>query len=369
MKKNILFLFFVLCLSKISFASQDFDKDIKKQIGQMLIIGFRDTQIDESSYISRAIKDLNLGGIVLFDIDVPTKSFPRNIINATQIKKLINDLKECSPSPPLMIAIDAEGGAVNRLKADYGFLEIPSHQMLGNINDINETYNVAFNLANQLSYLGINTNFAPVVDVNINPDNPVIGKKERSFSSDPSVVVAHAKAFIEAHHKHGIITAIKHFPGHGSSTADTHVGLVDVSKTYKNSELLPYKALIQNNVVDMIMTSHIIDKNYDSEYPVTLSKYYIRNILRKKFNFQGIVVSDDMQMGALTKHYSFKESIIRAINAGCDMLILSNNGSVYDENAPYEAVDIICNAIKEKKISKDRIKKSLQRIRTLKKRF
>lgn len=325
------------------------DKKLKEQIGQMLMVGFRGTEVSEDSPIVKAIRTLNLGGVILYDYDVPSKSFPRNIINPEQTKKLIEDL-QCFSLTPLLIAVDAEGGRVNRLKEEYGFpLHVPSAQEMGEKGPA-ETKKIALKIAGQLAELGFNVNFAPVVDVNINPDNPVIGGIERSFSSDPEKVIDHALAFIMAHHERQIITVLKHFPGHGSSQQDSHLGMVDITNTYRQEELIPYRKLISSGEIDMIMTAHIMNRNIDSEYPATLSPLFIQKILRQQLGFQGIVISDDMQMGAIEKHFGFADAIIRAINAGCDMLIISNNGTVYDETAPYRAVDIIFNAVKSGEI-------------------
>ena len=343
------------------------DEELLEKIGQMMIIGFQGTTVSENSYIVKVIKNLNIGGVILFDYDVPSKNSPRNISNPTQTKELIKNLQKLSPTS-LFIAIDAEGGYVNRLKPKYGFIEIPSAQEMGKKN-IKETKKTAIKLTNQFIDLGINTNFAPVVDININPDNPVIGSIERSFSNNPKKVTEHALAFIEGHHQNNIITAIKHFPGHGSSENDSHKGLTDITKTYQEKELIPYKELIKQNIVDMVMTAHIINRDIDPNYPATLSPLFINNILRKQLGFDGVVVSDDMQMGAITEYYGFAESIILAINAGCDMLIISNNNKIYDETAPYRAQEIILEAVKSEKISIDRILESSERIYKLKTEF
>ncbi|MDZ7723929.1 MAG: glycoside hydrolase family 3 protein [candidate division KSB1 bacterium] len=336
----------------------------EQQIGRMLIIGFRGTSIQDTSYITRVIRDLNIGGVVLYDYDVPSQSHPRNIIDSTQVALLTRGLKRLSPS--LLIAVDAEGGQVNRLKPQYGFAEIPGHQKLGQLNDPDSTRAAAARLAEQLSGLGINTNFAPVVDVNRNPDNPIIAGKGRSFSDNPDTVVQHAGAFIRAHRRHGILTALKHFPGHGSSAGDTHIGLVDVTDTYSRIELQPFRELVQAGLADMIMTAHIMNRDIDPVYPVTVSRHYIQPLLREQYGFNGVVVSDDMQMGAMTGHFTFKESVIRAVNAGCDMLIISNNAGTYNEQAPYTAVQIIKHALNTGKIAPEQIKESLFRIHKLK---
>jgi len=365
MKKFFLLLLMSLLFAETACAKPKTDHDLTKVIGQMLIVGFRGTEIDENSYIYTAIKELNLGGVILFDRDTPGKSFPRNITDPEQVRELCTSLQHISDTP-LIIAVDAEGGMINRLKPKYGFIEIPSHQQLGRINSPETTYREINRLAKQLAELGINTNFAPVIDLNRNPDNPVITKLERSFSDDPDIVSAQAEAFIKAHHDNRVLIAIKHFPGHGSSTGDTHIGLTDVTDTYSSVELQPFAKLIKKGLVDMVMTSHIINRNFDPDYPVTLSGYYIKNILRKDLGYDGVVVSDDMQMGAITEHFSFAAAIIRAINAGCDLLIISNNGSTYDERAPYKAVDIIKDALQAGKISEAQIIRSLERIQALK---
>jgi beta-N-acetylhexosaminidase len=208
-----------------------------------------------------------------------------------------------------------------------------------------------------------------VVDVNVNPENPVIGGMGRSFSADEKIVSEEARAFIDGQHEYGIVTAIKHFPGHGSSRSDSHKGLADVSDTYQDRELIPYQELIGDGSADMVMVAHIVNKKIDPEYPATLSSRFIDDILRKRLGFKGVVVSDDMDMGAITKYYGFKEAIVRAINAGCDMLVISNNGNVYNEMAPYQAVDIIFKAIKDKDIPLKRIMESSLRIEKLKNRL
>ena len=262
-------------------AGNDAEMELKKQIGQMLIVGFRGTEISKDSAITGQIKDLNLGGVILFDFDNPSKSYPRNIINPSQTKELIKNLQSYSLTP-LFIALDAEGGLINRLKAKYGFIPIPSAQEMGETGNLAKTEATSEELGSELKELGFNLNFAPVVDVNVNPDNPVIGKLERSFSSDPQKVSSQAEAFIKGQRSNYIISAIKHFPGHGSASSDSHLGLVDVTKTYQQKELIPFKALISGNLVDMVMTAHIMDAKVDPDYPATLSPAFLQNILREE---------------------------------------------------------------------------------------
>ncbi|MDD5569160.1 MAG: beta-N-acetylhexosaminidase [Candidatus Pacebacteria bacterium] len=344
------------------------DYELKQKIGQMLIIGFRGTEIGPNSYISKTMQKLNIGGVILFDKDSPSNgTIQRNIVNYSQVKNLVADIKKYSPSP-LFVAIDAEGGYVNRLKEKYGFVNIPSAKQMGKASTA-QTKKQAQILGKELAELGFNLDFAPVVDVDVNPANPVIGYLERSFSTDPEKVAANASAFIDGLHENNIITAIKHFPGHGSSTADSHLGMVDVTQTYKPEELIPYERLISLGYSDIVMTAHIMNTNIDPDYPATLSPLFINNILREELGFQGVVISDDIQMGAIMDNYGFADAIVKAINAGCDMIGISNNIKEYDERAPYTAVDAIFNAVKNGQISQNRVNQSFERIEALKEKY
>ncbi len=336
----------------------------RKLIGQMFIIGFRGTSVNENSYIIRTIKDLNIGGIILFDYDIPSGIKERNIINPTQTKKLVSDIVSYSETP-LLISIDAEGGMVNRLKPAYGFSDIPSHEMLGK-EQKKKTHRTAEILGKELSELGINLNFAPVVDLNTNPQNPIIGKLERSFSDNPNLVVIHASEFISGLHDFNILTSIKHFPGHGSSNTDSHLGIVDITKTYKNKELEPFRTLIEKKLVDTVMVAHVFNKNIDQDYPASLSEKFIQNILREELGFDGVVISDDMDMGAIRNNYGFEDAVVKAVKAGTNMLIISNNGNVYDESSPKRAIDAIWNAIQTGDVSISNIYTSAEKIRVLK---
>jgi len=334
----------------------------------MIILGFRGTEVDSSSGIVEYINEYNIGGVILFDYDVPSKSFPRNILDPYQTKKLIEDLKKFTHND-LLIAIDAEGGYVNRLKAEYGFEQIASAQEMGE-SDPGDTFLEASKLGMELNSLGFNLNFAPVVDININKNNPVIGNLERSFSDDPMKVYEHAGSFIDAMHKYEIITAIKHFPGHGSSTEDSHLGLVDITDTYnQEAELFPYKKLIEDGKADIIMTAHIMNTDIDPGNPATLSSKFLQDILRGELNYEGVIVSDDMQMGAIIINFGFEEAIVKAINAGCNLLIFSNNGSRYDEDIAQKSFEAIKKAVRDGKIAEVEINSAYTRIKELKEKF
>jgi len=322
--------------------------------------------VKRDSYILSVMQQINIGGVVFFDYDVPSQSFPRNIIDPVQTKKLISAL-QAQAQTPLFIAVDAEGGKINRLKQEYGFIPIPSAQKAESIqrNDAKKIYS---GLAQQLAELGINFNLAPVVDLNLNPDNPIIGSLERSFSARPEIVIELADIFIAAHRKAGVITALKHFPGHGGSRQDSHLGMVDVTHTFQAQELLPYQELIARKKADTIMTAHIINTNVDPEFPATLSRQYLQLLLREKLGFKGVIISDDLQMGAISSHFGLEEAVIRAVNAGCDLLAVANNGKSYAKKNVFYVFAILQQAVKKGEIPLERINTSFQRIKDLKQR-
>jgi beta-N-acetylhexosaminidase len=340
---------------------------LDEKIGAMLIGGFRGIKSSPSLPVIRDLKQQHLGGVVLYDYDVPTHRALRNIQSPAQVKALISGLQAVS-AVPLLITIDEEGGKISRLKEKYGFPPTVSAQRLGEKDDPAYTYRQAHRIAETLAGLGFNLNFAPVVDLNTNPGNPVIGKLERSFSANPDIVTRQALAFIKAHHAAGVGCTLKHFPGHGSSTGDSHTGFVDVTETWSPIELEPYKTIIHQGMADAVMTAHIYNAKLDSRYPATLSKPVITGILREKMGYQGVIISDDMQMGAIRKYYGFEKALRLAIEAGIDIILIANN-SIYDGQALARAAAVIKRLVKQGKISTKRIDASYRRIRRLKQKY
>lgn len=339
------------------------------KIAQMLLVGFRGMTLAESDPFLRDVKVGRVGSVILFDYDVPTKEYKRNIESPQQVRALTAQLRKAASESgigiPLFISIDQEGGKVNRLKPRYGFPPSVSQQYLGKINNADSTRTYAAKTAQTLAENGFNLNFAPSVDVNVNPDNPVIGKVERSFSAEPRVVADQAAVVIEEHRKKGIISTLKHFPGHGSSKADSHKGFVDVSDTWKPDEIKPYADLIAKGNVDMIMTAHIFNNRLDADVPATLSKRIITGILRDSLKYQGVVISDDMQMGAIANHYGLETALEKCINAGVDIVCFGNNLQ-YEPDIITKATSIIKRLVVEGKIPRTRIDESYKRITTLK---
>ena len=357
----IVFLIFIILISPATAASAP---SLDVMIGQMLMAGFRGFEVDETSPIVRDIRDFHLGGVILFDYDVTWGSGRRNIKSPAQVRVLTSFLHS-QAEIPLFMAVDQEGGMVQRLKPKYGFTGTPSEQELGTKSDL-EISSAAMIAGYTVKTSGFNVNFAPVVDVNVNPQSPAIGKIGRSFSSDPYRVAHCAEIFLLEFYRQGVTGSLKHFPGHGSAGTDSHLGLTDVTNTWTEGELIPYKILIDKGLPRMIMTAHIFNAKLDPDYPATLSHKVITGILRNKLGYDGVVVTDDMTMKAITKFYGRKDAIRLAIQAGADILLFGNNID-FDRDIVPKAHAIIKNLVKEGEISANRIEQSYDRIMRLKK--
>ncbi|MCI5210735.1 MAG: hypothetical protein D3910_18550 [Candidatus Electrothrix sp. ATG2] len=217
-------------------------------------------------------------------------------------------------------------------------------------------------MAAELSECGINFNLAPVADLNLNPDNPIIAQYERSFGEEPDVVADHCQAVIQGHHKYGVACCLKHFPGHGSASGDSHLGFVDISKDWQEQELAPYKIMIERCHVDAIMTAHVVHYGLDpSGLPATLSPVMINAMLRRDLGFDGVIVTDDLQMKAISSRYGLKEAVQRAVLAGADLLIVGNNLE-RNPGALEQGIAAIEELLDQGRISEERIQASLQRV-------
>lgn len=336
---------------------------LRDDIAQMLLVGFRGTELKPTSHIYRDIKDYHIGGVILFEYDAPTGTRKRNIANPSQVKKLCTDLQSLQHET-LLIGIDQEGGYVARLRPSYGFPKIISAKQMAQ-GGPDSVYHYAQLTAQTLHHLGINLNFAPCVDVDVNPSCPVIGAIERSFSSGADVVAQHARTWLTVQQEHHVAGCLKHFPGHGSSQSDTHKGLVVIGDHWSHEELLPYQQLIADSIVPMVMTAHVINKKIDPTLPASLSPKYTQ-ILRQDYHYNGVIITDDIAMGAITKQYSYATAIKMALQAGADMLCISNNGTTYDSDIVPKTIHIIEELIRNGNISQEQIQTSAKRIRQLK---
>lgn len=360
-------LFLLLAAGCSSSTSQPAEADLDTEIAQMIMVGFREFAISDTNPVAAHLRNGRIGGVILFDYDSERKIYSRNIQSPQQLAQLCRQIQELAPRD-VFIAIDQEGGRVNRLKQGYGFPATVSQAYLGRIDNDDTTAHYASQTAELLLSLGVNVNFGPVVDLNTNPDNPVIGKIERSFSSSASVVARHAGIVLGEYRRRNITGCLKHFPGHGSSAADSHLGFVDVSQSWTSTELQPYSALISAGSAEMVMTAHIFNSAWDAEYPATLSHSVITGMLRNQLGFGGVVITDDMQMAAIRDHYGLEQAVVRAVNAGVDILLFANN-LVYDPLIVEKVSDILRRNVANGTIPRERISQAYNRIIALKKKY
>ncbi|ARG96219.1 glycoside hydrolase family 3 protein [Legionella micdadei] len=369
------FLFFGIAFFLINPILAAENLSLREKIGQMLIIGFEGKQIDNNSPIIKAVNEDNIGGVILFDYNYRTQHFDKNIESPEQVRKLNHDLQEANrlanrlhhrPQLPLLISVDYEGGAVNRLKTEYGFPETYSAAQISKLG-VDEAERLADRMGKTLEDAGFNLNFAPDLDVNVNPENPIIGKLDRSFSADPHEVASFSSIYSRNFLQHKTQCAFKHFPGHGSSNADSHRDFVDVTNSWQEYELDPYQLLLgAKDSCKMIMTAHIVNHRLDeSGLPATLSHKILTGLLRQQLKFDGVIITDDMQMKAISDHYGLEQALTLAVNAGADMFIFGNQLSEKPQH-PKELIDIIEAKVKKGEISPSRIDDAYQHIKAFK---
>ena len=375
MKKIILGIFLLTltlalngCTSSISGEDTDLNKSnrqvdkIKQQIdnmtldekiGQLITVGIDGYNLDDNA--KDLIESKKVGGIILFK---------NNVNDSNQLLQLINSIKETNSTNkiPIFISVDEEGGRVNRFPKEITAL--PSNKIVGNKNDSNLAYDIGKDIGYALSSFGYNMDFAPVLDINSNPNNTVIG--DRAFSSDKNIVANLGANEIKGFISSNVICVAKHFPGHGDTATDSHYSLPIINKTIEQLqgiEFVPFKKAIQEKV-PAIMVSHILLPNVDNTNPASMSKPIITDILRKDLKFDGVVVSDDMTMGAITNDYDISEACIKSINAGTDLLLVCHG---YDNEV--KVINSIKEAVNNKIISMDRIDESVYRILSLKENY
>lgn len=350
--------------------AQDWDKLISymtvgEQVGQMLMPVMRQwngqptTTVNEG--LKRSVQDLDLGGMILFD---------KNIVNARQVVQLTHDLQKEAGELPLFLGIDQEGGVIKRIP---GGTNLPGQMALGATGNVTLAKAAGKLTGEELRALGLQVNFAPVLDVNSNPDNPIIGM--RSFGSDADMVSRLGLATIQGLRQAGVIAAVKHFPGHGDTTVDSHLGLPVLTHNRERLdavELKPFRTAIEGGV-DMIMTGHIAFPTIDHEHvtslkdgsqvpiPATLSKKILTGLLREEMGYQGIIISDAFTMNGIAEHFGEKQAVERAVNAGVDIILMPQN--------PEAAHETLVQAVKKGRIPVETIHKSVKRILELKAKY
>jgi beta-N-acetylhexosaminidase len=334
---------------------------LRQRIARLLVVGFRGLAVTADDPIARAIAEDGLGGVILFDRDEVIGV--RNVASPDQVAQLIDSLRALASNRELIVAIDQEGGLVTRLSPTYGFPAAASQAAIGGKGD-SSVGAWAEGIAGTLAGVGINLNFAPVVDLNLNPTNPAIGALGRAFSADPAVVSRDAEIETTAHRARDIKTALKHFPGLGSATANTDFGVADVTKTWRDVELDPYRDLLLLGLVDIVMAAHVVNGQFDASAPASLSHKTVTGLLRKQLGWDGVVVTDDMGAAAIREAFGLKDAIGLALNAGNDLLLFANQYA-YDPALAGKVITIIESLVGDGTVAEARIDEAGARVRRL----
>jgi beta-N-acetylhexosaminidase len=290
--------------------------------GKVLMVGVRGGTMDDPRTREdvAACKACAVGGVVLFATDLG-EGGDRNIHHPMQVRRLVSDLRH-ELGADLIIAIDQEGGRVARLRPERGFEPHVSAASFGRMDTFSQRAQARAQ-AKQLASLGVDLNFAPCVDLLVNPDCPVIAGKDRAFSRDAGAAAACAQVWIDEHARFGVRCCLKHFPGHGSATGDTHEGLADITDSYDEaSELGVYETLLGRNAERVaVMTGHLLHRGIDKTLPASLSRAHTGGLLRARLGFEGVVVTDSLDMGAVTERFSPADAMTLALDAGADILL------------------------------------------------
>lgn len=323
---------------------------LEEKIGQMVIVGFDGYTIDDNTIAM--IKKYHVGGLILFG---------RNVKSSVQLLDLVNSLKAANINNkiPLFISIDEEGGKISRMPNE--FKKLPTNKTIGKINNCDFSYKIGSILSEEIKSFGFNLNFAPVLDLNSNPRNSVIG--DRSFGSDAKIVSNLGVETMKGIKAGGVIPVVKHFPGHGDTAIDSHLGLPFIDHNMnrlEKYELVPFKEAI-NNQADAVMIAHIVLNKVDRLNPASLSKAVITDLLRKQLNFTGVVISDDLTMGAIVKNYNLTDAAVNSINAGSDIVLVCHG---YDHEVA--VLDALRKAVEDGSIPEERVDESVSRILKLK---
>lgn len=326
---------------------------INELVGQLTLIGVSGHTLtnDEKKFIV----ENNISGVVLFG---------RNVSEPKQIRDLCAEIQSLRHKmydrAPLFIGIDMEGGRVHRLKKP--FTQWPALKNIGDLDAPTVAFHFAHRMGIELMSVGINLDFAPCVDIFTNPQNIIIG--DRAISSDPHQVEKMASALVRGYIKSGILSCAKHFPGHGHTLIDSHEELPIEEATIERLheiELVPFKKALRSRV-DMVMTAHILFKNVDPKWPVTLSPLFLKQMIRDELKYQGLIITDDLDMKAMAKHYDKGEIPVRALEAGADLLLYCN-----EPDSPPIAIEAVSNAIGMGRLSRAELESIHRKVLDVKK--
>ena len=360
---KILYLSFILTMI-ISLPQQTLAQEptVYEKAEQMIIIGFRGSSVKDTGDVFSILEHMNVGGIIFFDYDTGTKSYNRNIKSKASLSVFIKEIKKKAQTP-LFLSIDEEGGKVSRLKKISGYGKTNSTKSIS-IHSSKKIQDIFTWRATKIATYGFNMNFAPVIDLCY--QKTIMNTQERCFSTDPVRVANLASSFAETMKKRSIIPVYKHYPGIGSGTVDTHVRAASLP-VHTQNDYLPFKTVCGKGSYPVIMISHVHMTAVDT-LPASLSKKHIDTLSTLGCN-HALLISDDMDMGAISDMYTLAEILEKSINAGVDMLIFSNNIRMYDENKYIKIKSTLKELIDSGKISKEQVEASYEKIIKYKKEF
>jgi beta-N-acetylhexosaminidase len=329
-----------------------------EMIGQMLIVGFAGSTAEAGGAqgLARHIAAGRAGGACFLG---------HNTRSRDGIEGLTTLFNDAGSRRKALIAVDQEGGAVQRLGSKIGYPAIPAAQAVAARRDPDGARAVYTGMARELRAAGFNFNMAPVVDLGFQPKNPVVTKWGRAFGDDGATVARFAGACVAGHRAAGVLTALKHFPGHGSTLVDSHAKPVDITATWQADELEPYRRLAKAGLVDVVMTGHLSHAKLTAGEPATLSRTAIEGLLRRDLGYQGAVITDDLDMAAIRSRYDLGDAVLRAIAAGNDLILLSNSAAP-DPELPTRLIGLVRDAVASGRIPAGRIEAAAQRIAALK---
>jgi beta-N-acetylhexosaminidase len=331
---------------------------LAEQVGQMLVLGFIGSTVETAGadQITEHLENRRIGGVLFLR---------HNVRSRDGVEGLTRRFRGVTENA--WMSVDQEGGLVQRLSRDLGYTHIPRAMQVAERQDIEAARSLYRLSAAEFRAAGFNLNLAPVADLH-DPDNSVIGRHGRSYGTDGEIIADYAGAFIDVYDRAGVMCAIKHFPGHGRSRGDSHNGFVDISETWDEAELDPFNRLIETGRARLIMGGHLTNHHLDpSGAPVTFSAPVIEGLLRDQMNYHGAVMTDDLDMAAIRNNFDQREAVLRSIEAGNDLIMMSNSAAP-DPELPQRVLGWVTDAIEEGRLTEGRINQSFARIGVMKRR-
>lgn len=332
-------------------------EDVASMVGQLLIVGLPAKIPDDESaqLLAQQLTQGKVGGSILLRHNIKDRN---SVLALTDLFMRAN--------PQVLNAVDQEGGLVQRLSKELGFTRLPRARWVATNLSRLQARELYFEAGEEMRRAGFNLNLAPSVDWH-DPENPVIGKHGRSFGSHQEVIERYATSFIEGMQRAGLAATLKHFPGHGTSQGDSHNGFVDITSTWDEKELVPFQRLAAR--AHVVMGGHLFHPRFsDGELPITFSTRALQSELRDQLGFSGAIITDDLDMGAIRKSYSLEDAVVRSLQAGNDLILMSNS-LAYDPDLPDKTVDWVLRAIAEQRLSVARLRDAYERVVQLKQRF